>query len=131
MSDLTRATGMAGRKRRFPGFAGQAVGGPPHPLHGRRFRLPAEPLEAADLAVARAAPNEPPPGNEQAKSRGVRPGPNDTELEDTIRTALSSTYSPLRAVVVVVTDGRVLLIGRIPSFYLKQVAQEARGVFRG
>jgi osmotically-inducible protein OsmY len=50
---------------------------------------------------------------------------DDADLEVTIRSALCSTYSPLRAVVVVVTAGRVLLIGRLPSFYMKQVAQEA------
>ena len=40
-------------------------------------------------------------------------------------------YSPLRAVGVVVTDGRVSLHGRVPSFHLKQVAQEAARVVPG
>jgi osmotically-inducible protein OsmY len=50
---------------------------------------------------------------------------DDPDLEVAVRAALSCTHSPLRAVVVAVTAGRVLLIGRLPSFYLKQVAQEA------
>jgi osmotically-inducible protein OsmY len=99
MSDLTRVKGMAGRKRRTA-----------------LNRHPAVVLRESSAPRA---------DDEVGRRANVNTGADDAELELMGRVALRSTYSPLRAVVVVVAAGRVILIGRIPSFYLTQVAQEA------
>jgi hypothetical protein len=125
MSDMPRMKGLAGRTHRNPLPAGPAVGDPPNLLRERQYRSPVKSPEGAARDVARTTPGESEPGPEHAIAGGARGEPDDAELEVTIRVALCSAYSPLRAVVVVVTSGRVLLIGRIPSFFLKQVAQEA------
>jgi hypothetical protein len=81
----------------------------------RLLRLPAEQRKSRVEHQVGDSGNAGPSGQES----------KDAELEVTVKVALSSTNYPLRTVVVVVTAGRVLLVGRIPSFYLKQVAQEA------
>lgn len=50
---------------------------------------------------------------------------NDTALEAMARKALHAADSALGSVVVEITNGRIVLIGSISSFYLKQIAQEA------
>jgi hypothetical protein len=50
----------------------------------------------------------------------------DMDLAERIVRALRATgYPPLRAVEVAVRDRRVVLRGRVPSFYMKQIAQAA------
>jgi osmotically-inducible protein OsmY len=50
----------------------------------------------------------------------------DMDLAERVERALRATgYSPLRAVEVAVRDRRVLLSGRVPSYYMKQIAQSA------
>ena len=50
----------------------------------------------------------------------------DSELESSIRTSLQKTgYQQLRRLDVVVEDGLVRLTGRLPQFYLLQLAQQA------
>lgn len=115
MSDLTRVKGMAGRKRRIALLNGPTVRDQPNSERVRWFRPTADTQTTAE---------EPRPGDEHGISESVATV-TDAELEVTVRLALRSTHFPLRAVDVVVTAGRVILIGRIPSFYLKQVAQEA------
>ncbi len=90
-------------------------------MAGRRRRT----ARSRDPAVVHRESTEPRPGEEPVRRANASAEAVDAELEVTVRVALRSTYSPLRSVVVVVTAGRVTLIGRIPSFYLKQIAQEA------
>lgn len=50
----------------------------------------------------------------------------DFELAGRIERTLASTgYLPLRSVVVKVHEGLVTLKGRVPSYYMKQMAQTA------
>jgi osmotically-inducible protein OsmY len=52
------------------------------------------------------------------------PVPDDLRLAERVGQALRATgYLPVRAVEVTVTGRVVLLRGRVPSYYLKQVAQ--------
>ena len=54
------------------------------------------------------------------------PSPHDSELESSVRSSLHRTgYHQLRRLDVVVEDGRVRLSGRLPQFYLLQLAQQA------
>ena len=53
-------------------------------------------------------------------------------LPSRIEQALRATgYAPLREVDIRVRGGRVVLRGRVPSYYLKQVAQEAARALAG
>lgn len=48
----------------------------------------------------------------------------DKQIIDLVRAALcSSGYDPLRTLHAYCDDGRVTLEGRVPTYYLKQVAQ--------
>jgi osmotically-inducible protein OsmY len=48
----------------------------------------------------------------------------DLDLAERIRRALNATgYSPLRAIEVAVHDGQISLRGRVPSYFMKQIAQ--------
>lgn len=87
--------------------------------------LPSELPAELDPSVTATSPDE--AGSDRAQSQsGVRSlDPADTDLGARLRAALSHGPSPLRSVGVVVARGRVVLHGRVPSFYLKQVAQEA------
>lgn len=50
----------------------------------------------------------------------------DSELETSVRSSLQKTgYHQLRRLDVVVEDGQVRLSGRLPQFYLLQLAQQA------
>jgi osmotically-inducible protein OsmY len=50
----------------------------------------------------------------------------DSELETSVRSSLQQTgYQQLRRLDVVVEDGQVSLSGRLPQFYLLQLAQQA------
>tara|TARA_R110002072_G_scaffold299632_1_gene475541 strand:- start:148584 stop:148844 length:261 start_codon:yes stop_codon:yes gene_type:complete len=50
----------------------------------------------------------------------------DNELETSVRTSLQKTgYHQLRRLDVVVENGQVRLSGRLPQFYLLQLAQQA------
>ncbi len=50
----------------------------------------------------------------------------DSELETSVRSSLQKTgYHQLRRLDVVVEDGQVKLSGRLPQFYLLQLAQQA------
>lgn len=92
-------------------------------LHGST--VPSERPAEVDSSVAATSPDEAGSDHAQGQS-GVRSlDPADTELGAYVRAALSRGPSPLRSVGVVVAAGRVILHGRVPSFYLKQVAQEA------
>ena len=51
----------------------------------------------------------------------------EADLEAEIRAALCRGHFPLRAVEVTVAAGRIVLSGRVASYYLKQVAQEMAG----
>lgn len=51
----------------------------------------------------------------------------DADLEAEIRAALRRGHFPLRAVGVTVVTGRIVLSGRVASYYLKQIAQEMAG----
>lgn len=54
------------------------------------------------------------------------PSPLDSELESSVRSSLQRTgYQQLRRLDVAVEDGRVRLSGRLPQFYLLQLAQQA------
>ncbi|MDA0283339.1 MAG: BON domain-containing protein [Planctomycetota bacterium] len=54
------------------------------------------------------------------------PSPEDRELESSVRNNLQLTgYHQLRRIDVVVEGGRVRLSGRLPKFYLLQLAQQA------
>lgn len=87
--------------------------------------LPSELPAELDPSVTATSPDEAGSDHAQGQS-GVRShDPDDTELDACVRAALSRGPSPLRSVGVVVAAGRVILHGRVPSFYLKQVAQEA------
>lgn len=56
---------------------------------------------------------------------GIQSSP-DTELETSVRSSLQKTgYHQLRRLDVVVQDGQVRLSGRLPQFYLLQLAQQA------
>lgn len=94
----TRSDDWGGR-RSFRGLAGR----PPH----------------VDPPAAPPAPLVPGPDDRELAV------PDGTDLAASVRGALSCGHFPLRSVVVVVTIGRVLLHGRVPTYYLKQVAQEA------
>jgi osmotically-inducible protein OsmY len=55
-------------------------------------------------------------------ARNVR----DMDLAERVERALRATgYPALRDVEIVVRDGRVVLGGRVPSYYMKQIAQVA------
>ena len=50
----------------------------------------------------------------------------DSELETSVRCSLQQTgYQQLRRLDIVVEDGQVRLSGRLPQFYLLQLAQQA------
>jgi osmotically-inducible protein OsmY len=73
-------------------------------------------------------PTQEPTGRERNAVRVTTIIPNqnleDLELVERVRLALCATgYGPLRAVEVTVDGRRVLLRGRVPSYYLKQMAQ--------
>lgn len=52
--------------------------------------------------------------------------PHDSELENSVRSSLQQTgYQQLRRLDVAVEDGRVRISGRLPQFYLMQLAQQA------
>ena len=54
------------------------------------------------------------------------PSSPDSELETSVRSSLQKTgYHQLRRLDVVVEDGQVKLSGRLPQFYLLQLAQQA------
>jgi osmotically-inducible protein OsmY len=54
------------------------------------------------------------------------PSSPDSELETSVRSSLQKTgYHQLRRLDVVVADGQVRLTGRLPQFYLLQLAQQA------
>lgn len=55
----------------------------------------------------------------------------DGELDRDIRAAINRTPYPLQSVGVIVTQRVVILLGRVKSYYLKQVAQEAVKVVPG
>jgi osmotically-inducible protein OsmY len=56
----------------------------------------------------------------------ANPSPRDSELETSVRTSLQQTgYQQLRRLDVAVEDGNVRLSGRLPQFYLLQLAQQA------
>jgi hypothetical protein len=58
------------------------------------------------------------------KAALMTPGPADVGLTERIERALQATgYGPLRAVEVSVNARFVCLAGRVPSYYLKQIAQ--------
>jgi len=55
-----------------------------------------------------------------------KPSSQDCELETSVRSSLQKTgYHQLRRLDVVVEDGQVRLSGRLPQFYLLQLAQQA------
>lgn len=55
-----------------------------------------------------------------------KPSPPDSELETSVRSSLQKTgYQQLRRLDVVVEHGQVKLSGRLPQFYLLQLAQQA------
>lgn len=55
-----------------------------------------------------------------------QPLPHDSELENSVRSSLQQTgYQQLRRLDVAVEDGRVRITGRLPQFYLMQLAQQA------
>ena len=55
-----------------------------------------------------------------------KPSSQDFELETSVRSSLQKTgYHQLRRLDVVVEDGQVRLSGRLPQFYLLQLAQQA------
>lgn len=93
--------------------------------HFHGSTVPSEHPAGVDTSVTAAGADE--VGSDYARGQsGVRAlDPADTELGASVRAALSRGPSPLRSVGVVVTAGRVILHGRVPSFFLKQVAQEA------
>lgn len=52
--------------------------------------------------------------------------PHDSELENSVRNSLQQTgYQQLRRLDVAVEDGRVRISGRLPKFYLVQLAHQA------
>jgi osmotically-inducible protein OsmY len=54
----------------------------------------------------------------------VAQGRGELRLEERVGRALRATgYPPLRATDVAVREGLVILRGRVPSYYLKQIAQ--------
>lgn len=65
----------------------------------------------------------------QSAARAVPPptqSVEDLRLAESVERALHATgYAPLRSVEVVVRARRILLKGRVPSYYLKQIAQTA------
>jgi len=124
MSELTRAKRMVGRKRRLARLAESAIRDHANPERLRPAWAQVDPPNSAAPTGVRTTPDALRPGEERATPTSDGTERDDAELEIVVRLALSSTYFPLRTVVVVVTAGRVILIGRIASFYLKQVAQE-------
>lgn len=51
---------------------------------------------------------------------------HDSELENSVRSSLQQTgYQQLRRLDIAVEDGRVRISGRLPQFYLMQLAQQA------
>jgi osmotically-inducible protein OsmY len=61
---------------------------------------------------------------DQSDQAPAPPGPAPLALADAVREALALTrHGWLQRVTVVVESGAVVLRGRVPSFYLKQLAQ--------
>jgi osmotically-inducible protein OsmY len=60
----------------------------------------------------------------QSAAQLVAQGLEDLHLAERVERALSATgYAPLRGIAVTVQGRMVMLTGRVPSYYLKQLAQ--------
>jgi len=80
------------------------------------------PLSAALLPAREHPGNQRPPGTAAPSPER----PDDLYLAETVDRALRATgHASLRRLDVGVRDGVVVLRGRVPTYYLKQLAQEA------
>ena len=107
------------RDRGSPRPAGRTLGGAPRPHRLRFCRGSTDRPPVLNPPVTPSTPVDPEPDDDHDPI-----DTHDTDLADRVRMVLSRGSFPLRSVCVTVTGGRVLLSGRVVSYYLKQVAQE-------